>query len=610
MCSRVDPIGFVSRVGEAQTLQNCNINAFGSGCRQIGVPNDCILKVKDFSQGTVVFAVHLIIVQNDVLVDCVFSFLRIVLNRSVVNDRSTQSLRALSACSDFDSCSVTKYDQFRGVSLMKSTDQPVSTQPVLLFNPRLTTNSPYNANSRKMGKDYTNDELERMRLELVKGLEQDKEKSEQLELQEDEAFVDEMRRRLSEEHRQEQAQEDPAQERVSLSKKGKEISVADQLAAEDEDAEDRALGPVDFDMLEKEMGLQSKANDSLEMTEKQVGSSGETRAEVVVREKETQLVVNEKQTELVVNEKHTEVTANEKQTEPMASEKQNEAVSKESQNETTPSKEQDNALPARTLEEELTPLVVNPTARFHLMDYLVELEERLKERVVKEKPLPAYAHPVKTQKTQQMQKTQQTQKTHTPVMKRAVPNPAGKTAKPAVTPSPRPRYESRFANKQPVSASSTLRSAPSYAKTATSAAQPQPSRQLRKPMQTSLHTSVNTSVNTSANASTNVRSRLFLPSIFHSPAVPSISPMKPPVPKPQSSPTRHSFSPLVNQDKRQSSEFSPLEAKDGAARSRLPLPMVLRYPMMHSLSNRNSLVEGLEEVEEQKEVSVAVWGES
>lgn len=86
--------------------------------------------------------------------------------------------------------------------------------------------------------------------------------------------------------------------------------------------------------------------------------------------------------------------------------------------------------------------------------------------------------------------------------------------------------------------------------------------------------------------------------------------MKPPVPKPQSSPTRHSFSPLVNQDKRQSSEFSPLEAKDGAARSRLPLPMVLRYPMMHSLSNRNSLVEGLEEVEEQKEVSVAVWGES
>ena len=128
--------------------------------------------------------------------------------------------------------------------------------------------------------------------------------------------------------------------------------------------------------------------------------------------------------------------------------------------------------------------------------------------------------------------------------------------------------------------------------------QPLSTQQIRKPTLTSLHTTVNPSVN--------AHSRLFLPSIFHSPAVPSMSPMKPPVAKPQTSPTRHSFSPLVNQDKRQSGAFSPLEAKGGTSLSRLPLPMVLRYPMMHSLSNRNSLVGGLEE---QKEVGVFVWNE-
>lgn len=32
-------------------------------------------------------------------------------------------------------------------------------------------------------------------------------------------------------------------------------------------------------------------------------------------------------------------------------------------------------------------------------------------------------------------------------------------------------------------------------------------------------------------------------------------------------------------------------------RSKLPLPMVERYPMFQSLSNRNSLIEGLEKPE-------------
>lgn len=72
---------------------------------------------------------------------------------------------------------------------MKPSQQSVSAQPVLLFNPRLTAGSPYTPSTRKLGKEYTKDELELMRLELAKDLE----KEEATPLSEDPAAVEQRR---------------------------------------------------------------------------------------------------------------------------------------------------------------------------------------------------------------------------------------------------------------------------------------------------------------------------------------------------------------------------------------------------------------------------------
>ena len=104
-----------------------------------------------------------------------------------------------------------------------------------------------------------------------------------------------------------------------------------------------------------------------------------------------------------------------------------------------------------------------------------------------------------------------------------------------------------------------------------------------------------------------VRSRLYLPSVYHAATLPAAMSATLSATlsaaRPGKEITRRSFSPLMRA-KTPTEEFAPLEVRTANPRSKLPLPMVLRYPMLQSLSTRNSLAGT---VEERREAEVGTW---
>ena len=479
--------------------------------------------------------------------DSVFSFLRIVLNRSVVNDTTTQSLRALSSLPSAPFIVVTKYDQFRGITLMKPSQQSVSAQPVLLFNPRLTAGSPYTPSTRKLGKEYTKDELELMRLELAKDLE----KEEAAPLSEDPAAVEQRRE----------------EELRAFAGSGAE-------AGEEEHEPEL----VDFEALEKGLALPPDMEAYARSCEKQrddapappappalpvrLGRQGEQPREPEPCEQPEQQYDQPEQP---------------KQAEQLEQPKQAEQPE---QPEQTKQQQQEDPL------SELVPALCDPVASFRLMERLVELEERLKDRPARDKPLPSFMRPTRT----------------APASNAASPKlPTAKGAKKSPASPPPARFESRFANRhaqaqatQATQATQTAQHTPAVMPRRNMTPRPAP-KPAPKPEPKSTY------------APPPVRSRLYLPSVYHAATLPAtmsaamsatMSAARPG--KKEMAPTRRSFSPLMRA-KTPSEEFAPLEVRTANPRSKLPLPMVLRYPMLQSLSTRNSLAGT---VEERREVEV------
>lgn len=477
--------------------------------------------------------------------DSVFSFLRIVLNRSVVNDTTTQSLRALSSLPSAPFIVVTKYDQFRGITLMKPSQQSVSAQPVLLFNPRLTAGSPYTPSTRKLGKEYTKDELELMRLELAKDLE----KEEAAPLSEDPAAVEQRRE----------------EELRAFAGSGAE-------AGEEEHEPEL----VDFEALEKGLALPPDMEAYARSCEKQRDDAPAPPAPPALPVRLGRQAEQPREPEPCEQpEQQYDQPEQPKQAEQLEQPKQAEQLEQPKQAEQPEQPEQTKQQQEDPLSE-LVPALCDPVASFRLMERLVELEERLKDRPARDKPLPSFMRPTRTAPASNAASNAASPKL--PIAKGAKKSPA----------SPPPaRFESRFANRHAqAQATQTAQHTPAVMPRRNMTPRPAP-----KPAPKSTY------------APPPVRSRLYLPSVYHAATLPAtmsatMSAARPG--KKEMAPTRRSFSPLMRA-KTPSEEFAPLEVRTANPRSKLPLPMVLRYPMLQSLSTRNSLAGT---VEERREVEV------
>ena len=100
------------------------------------------------------------------------TFLRAVLNRSVVNDMTTQSLRELRIFFAPRSPPVSKYDKWRRKSLTKAPESPA----VNMVSARLQS-SPFGSSKRKNSRLVSEEDREHLRQILEKELEEKEQKS-------------------------------------------------------------------------------------------------------------------------------------------------------------------------------------------------------------------------------------------------------------------------------------------------------------------------------------------------------------------------------------------------------------------------------------------------
>ena len=101
------------------------------------------------------------------------TFLRAVLNRSVVNDMTTQSLRELRTLSLLNSSRpVSKYDKWRRKSLTKAPEPPA----VSMVSARLQ-GSPFGSSKRKNSRLVSEEDREHLRQILEKELEEKEQKA-------------------------------------------------------------------------------------------------------------------------------------------------------------------------------------------------------------------------------------------------------------------------------------------------------------------------------------------------------------------------------------------------------------------------------------------------
>lgn len=434
---------------------------------------------------------------------------------------------------------------------MKPSQQSVSAQPVLLFNPRLTAGSPYTPSTRKLGKEYTKDELELMRLELAKDLE----KEEATPLSEDPAAVEQRRE----------------EELRAFAGSGAE-------AGEEEHEPEL----VDFEALEKGLALPPDMETYARSCEKQrddasvppalpvrLGRQAEQPREP--REpKELELCEQQPQQE-------NEQPKQPKQQQPEQTEQPEQAKQPEQQ------QQQEDPL------SELVPALCDPVASFRLMERLMELEERLKDRPARDKPLPSFMRPTRTAPASNAASNAASPKL-----------PTAKGAKKSPASPPPARFESRFANRhaQTTQTTQTAQHTPAVVPRRNLTPRPAP-----KPTPKPAPKPAPKPEPKPTYAPPPVRSRLYLPSVYHAATLPAALSATMSAARPGKEITRRSFSPLMRA-KTPTEEFAPLEVRTANPRSKLPLPMVLRYPMLQSLSTRNSLAGT---VEERREAEVGAW---
>ena len=148
------------------------------------------------------------------------TFLRAVLNRSVVNDLTTQSLRELSCSTLSVSLLVSKYDKWRRKSLTKSPEIPA----VSMVSARLQ-GSPFGSSKRKNSRLVSEEDREHLRQLLKKELEEKEKKTRASNEQKTEDPVPAVP--LPTEEAQATSEEEPAEVFKEFEKFEKEMGISD-----------------------------------------------------------------------------------------------------------------------------------------------------------------------------------------------------------------------------------------------------------------------------------------------------------------------------------------------------------------------------------------------